>query len=304
MEQIREFLDTSTIHGMSWISDSRRWIRLFWIVVVIGGFTGAFVIIFESFYNWDKSPITTTSETLSISDITFPNVTVCPQENSFLNLNFNILKSEKLKLDDDTRRELSDYAIDIIQDEFHKEMMTNLSKLEYPERYYNWYHGFTKLEYPYYNDDSRIQQLIYYVQTSAVSGTIATPYFGTKLNTSKVEPKIQIFVMIYIPTEVKGDRNSTILFKIEKQSMKEVTDKLYFNDYRFAIDYDITNFSRNITAPRSAYFLKLTRKVSKDDVENTELNYMPGFGFKWYYNRHLNPETKYRDTYANKQYVR
>ena len=86
-----------------------------------------------------------------------------------------------MKLDDDTRRELSDYAIDIIQDEFHKEMMTNLSKLEYPERYYNWYHGFTKLEYPYYNDDSRIQQLIYYVQTSAVSGAIATPYFGTKL---------------------------------------------------------------------------------------------------------------------------
>jgi len=81
MEHIKAFLDTSTIHGLSWISVSRKWSRLFWIMVVFGGFVGAGTLIYNSFHNWYQSPITTTIETLPISEITFPNVTVCPPEN-------------------------------------------------------------------------------------------------------------------------------------------------------------------------------------------------------------------------------
>ena len=96
MEHIKTFLDTSTIHGLSWISSSTKWSKLIWILIVIGGFTGAGYLIYESFHNWQQSPITTTIETLPISEIIFPNVTVCPPKNSLLELNYDIMKANEI----------------------------------------------------------------------------------------------------------------------------------------------------------------------------------------------------------------
>ena len=107
-------------------------------------------MIFESFENWREKPISTTIETLPISEITFPNVTVCPPKDLFLNLNQDIRKSEKVKLTEDLRNELIDFARDVIQDQYYNEVMTNLSKFQDPDRYYNWYHGYTELTYPHY----------------------------------------------------------------------------------------------------------------------------------------------------------
>ena len=95
MEHLKTFFETSTIHGLSWISQTKRCSRLFWTIIVIGGFTGAFVLINESFANWEQSPITTTIETLPISELTFPNISICPPQNSFLTLNYDIMQSSK-----------------------------------------------------------------------------------------------------------------------------------------------------------------------------------------------------------------
>ena len=89
----KEFLDSSTIHGLALISSTRRWSRLFWILVVIAGFSVAGFMIFESFDNWE-SQITTTIETLPLSELTLPNVTVCPPKNSVLNLNYDIVHAD------------------------------------------------------------------------------------------------------------------------------------------------------------------------------------------------------------------
>ena len=136
MEHVKEFLDSSTIHGLSWISGTRRLTRLLWILVVIGGFSAAGYIIHTSFYNWGQSPITTTIETLPISELRLPNLTICPK-NSLLNLNYDVVQSDELKLDEDMREELYDFALDVVQDEFYDETTRNLSKVKDPDRYYN-----------------------------------------------------------------------------------------------------------------------------------------------------------------------
>ena len=94
MEEFKQFLDSSTIHGLSYISSTRRFIRFAWILIVIGGFTVAGYMIYESFQNWNESPVTTTIETLPISGMTLPNVTVCPPKNKafFTNLNYDLRK--------------------------------------------------------------------------------------------------------------------------------------------------------------------------------------------------------------------
>ena len=69
MEGVRVFLESSTIHGLSYISTTSRLVKIFWILVVIGGFTGAGVLIYQSFQAWNESPVTTTIETLPITEI-------------------------------------------------------------------------------------------------------------------------------------------------------------------------------------------------------------------------------------------
>ena len=99
MEHVKTFLKTSTIHGLYYISTTRKWSKFFWKLIVIGGFSGAGYLINWSFDNWSQSPISTTVETLPISRITFPNVTDGPPKILFLNLNYDIIKAEKIRPD-------------------------------------------------------------------------------------------------------------------------------------------------------------------------------------------------------------
>ena len=212
MKEIRQFLELSTIHGLSHISSSSKYGRLFWIFVVFAGFSGAGYIIYQSFYSWNQSPITTTIETKPISKITFPNVTVCPPKNSILNLNPNFIKSEHTFLNPETRKEMFKFAINAIQQSFYNEMMKNLSKVNDPDRNYNWYHGYTKIRYPYYQDG----QLRYSIYTSALTGNISTPDFEKNFDTEKIDGHIKIYVEIHIHeslafTSYQYDRKNTSL---------------------------------------------------------------------------------------------
>ena len=78
MDVIKEFLATSTIHGLQYILASKKVIKLFWLLIVITGFSGAGILINLSFQHWDASPISTTIETRPIEDIILPKITVCP----------------------------------------------------------------------------------------------------------------------------------------------------------------------------------------------------------------------------------
>ena len=89
MEGIRTFLESSTIHGLTYISTTtRRLIRVLWVCIVIAGFTGAGVLIYQSFDTWAESPITTT---LPIKDVILPKITVCLPKNSYTDLNSDLM---------------------------------------------------------------------------------------------------------------------------------------------------------------------------------------------------------------------
>ena len=69
MDGLNEFLDSSTIHGLSHIAKNRRLLRLLWIIVVLAGFTGAGLLIKEALDNWSEAPVSTTTEILPISQV-------------------------------------------------------------------------------------------------------------------------------------------------------------------------------------------------------------------------------------------
>ena len=53
------FLESSTVHGVSYIATSRKPIKLFWTFVVVSGFFMAGALIHQSFKSWNENPITT-----------------------------------------------------------------------------------------------------------------------------------------------------------------------------------------------------------------------------------------------------
>ena len=106
MEEARTFLESSTIHGISYIPKTRKYVRLFWIFTVIFGFLSASYLIYRSFQSWEKSPIKTTAETLPISELKFPKIIVCPPENTFTDMNYDIMYIDNMTITKEIRDEM------------------------------------------------------------------------------------------------------------------------------------------------------------------------------------------------------
>ena len=260
-----------------------------------------------------------------------PNITVCPPKNSYLNLNYDIIKSKEVLIDNDTRQEFLEYAIEVAQDALHAEIMKNLSILEDPDRFNNWYRGYNRISYPYFME-GRLQfnrkvdggastytydnQLIYGILSSALSGNISTKYFGENLDEKKVERDIFFRISVYPPKSVKGDEKAAMILQIKKISVQN-DDKLpemKLNGLH-GLSNSITDWSLNITSYPYMILEKndgnfnlevsLYRKLSKHDILNTKQKKMPGFSFSWRYNINVEePWAKFRKTLISKYFVR
>ena len=161
VHELKKFLESSTIHGLSYIAGNRRLIRLFWICVVITGFAGAVVLIHKSFLGWAESPITTTIDTLPIYELEFPNVTVCPARNSFTNLNLDIARSEKISLSESQRRALSEQVSEIVSASHMESKLATYNECEEKDRYRNQYNGLSRIQLPKLGGSGEMSSITY-----------------------------------------------------------------------------------------------------------------------------------------------
>ena len=64
MDVLREFLETSTVHGFSHIASSEKKVsKLCWLAIVVAGFSTAGYLIKTSYANWQESPLLTSITT-------------------------------------------------------------------------------------------------------------------------------------------------------------------------------------------------------------------------------------------------
>ena len=118
MEVVKEFLESSTIHGLTYISTTKAPIsKIFWVGVVIAGFTTAGILIQNSFKSWGENPVATTIETLPIAKIKFPLIDVCPPENSFTYMNYDLQKADNIIITKEKREDLIKMADKMLYDE-------------------------------------------------------------------------------------------------------------------------------------------------------------------------------------------
>ena len=232
---MENFLEKSTIHGVGHISSNRNFARIFWSLVVISGFTGAGVLIYQSFQDWADNPVTTTIETIAMENndnIKFPKITVCPPKKTYTDLNYDLIMIENTTMNTDTRNELTTFASELLHDLLFKNIMKLFSKLEENNRYYNWYYGYTKMIPPDTNYDG--YDINYVVYTASTSGSVTTQYINETFDAEMVESSIYYSVIIFPPYGTGYNNNVTLNLDIQIVPLEN-------NNERFYVDYDLIN---------------------------------------------------------------
>ena len=261
MEHLKEYLELSTVHGLTQISRSKGLLKWLWIFIVFTCFVGSGVMIYYSFEAWYLSPVKTTIDTLSISNIKLPKVTVCPPKHTYTNLNYDILKIENATLGNTTKQMFLNFAFQTIDAAHHTDIMNNLSKLEEVDRYYNWYHGKSKLILPMFLLNTESPFLENKIETAASSGFISTPYFGEQYKVGRVEEgRVRKWIRVFVPKNFQGKANITLHFFINWV--------LSSNLQSIRLDWKhIDDHSINISSPKSIYDFEVHFKTLTENLE-------------------------------------
>ena len=140
-ESIKEVLESSSIHGLVYWSTTKRLTKLFWILVVITGFSGAGFLILKSFQSWQEGPIITTIETLPISNVKFPNIIVCPPKDTYTNLNYDLQQAQNKTIDfeKDSDKLWNEFIKHFHKVDFQNNLNTYRKGFKEKNQYKNWY---------------------------------------------------------------------------------------------------------------------------------------------------------------------
>ena len=292
MKYFSEFLESSTIHGLVYISTAKRFAKLFWILVVVLGFTISGLLIKQAVYNWKHSPIKTTVETTPISDFTFPTVSVCPPQDTFTHLNYVLMKLNSVTMTNDSRHQLNEFAKMRSRRLIH--LLDNVEKYINMDNdlFYNLYYGYTK--WP----ESSIQGVkhITKLTTTATSGSIQTFYFGEDFVAENNYPNVNFVAEILLPDEILNDNDYTLTLNIEKLTMDLQThDKVILKGDYITKEIAENVVSLNFTERKSPFYkIALDRMiVFPKDIYNLKLKTNPGFKVTWNFNKFVFPHSKY-----------
>ena len=302
MGGVSAFLESSTIHGLNYISTTRKYVRVFWMLVVLAGFIGAGYMIQTSFQSWADSPIKTTVETLPISELKFPKVTVCPPKNTYTDLNYDLMIAENFTLTEKMREELVAYSRKVRDDHIY---MDELDFLLEEDRYYNWYYGYSRMERPTVIKN----KFTYILKTSALSGVVTTQYFDEQYQLNLLKRRVNYEVHIYPPKSVRNNSNVTLHLNLEKIS---ITGLSYGRDNTRLggrhLEEWLTSAAFNFTPPVGTEKDYRNISYNRDDIKTDhfkkiKMDKMPGFRLSWIYSGledNITPDSKYSNANIKK----
>ena len=217
MESLREFLESSTIHGLAHISSAPSNLsKAFWFLIVVTGFSFAFCLINSSYTDWQASPIATSITTHPISELDFPTITVCPPEGSNTVLNYDLARARNITLSVRDRealinmtkailidKESSDFVLlarSLVDEENILELFENKPGLTFP------------LPFPLPEVDPSDTTSGYAMKSSQLNGSFRTPGFGKKRFCNETFDKI--FFALYLPLLLDEAEDANLEIKV------------------------------------------------------------------------------------------
>ena len=317
--KLKDYFDVSSIHGFGHVNGEKSFGKLFWFFVIVSAFICAGVLVGQSFDSWKSNPISTVIETKPILESKFPDVVVCPPENTFTNLNQDLMNADSIELDEKLREALVNQTTEMILDEEFFDAYAVQNDIFEANKYKNWYTGFTLASL----SESKTVQ----VSTSSELGSFTTPYFGKPFKADKFEIEADYEIIITPPKNISRFRSGkgydNLCLKITKDtsdsSIREVIETVkWYQGYNFdqLLDgfkteprcFKGKDFKQSITRARSAR-VAFTRVFSKRAYEGWTKKRFTGMSVSWYYTDsdgekiNIVPEPKYLDEEGNKNFV-
>ena len=199
------------------------------------------------------------------------------------------------------RNKLIKYVAELLHDHLFENLKANLSKIQDPDRYFNWYKGYSALTLPSTDEENFFT---YNLVTRAPSGTIWTEDFGEKFNADNVEERIHYDIQVLPPESIEANTNVTLHFVIEKVQIPNKYLSIYNgNNYlsiggNDGIDEDDLKVELKFNANNSAHIIGYRKEYGhqkhiskifqhryapKEAVAKMNLQFMPGFKLTWFY---------------------
>ena len=250
---IKAYLESSTIHGLSYISATRGCTRLVWVLVVITGFSAAGVLIKQAFDSWADNPVTTTIETLPIAEAAFPRVTVCPPQQTYLDLNYHFLDIGKRTLTEMERNELLRNFAEHFQQEDFDNTLKRISQFKEKDKYRNWYRGLTAVPITYDEAKDNIEVNSLYFHTYAPSGEISSAYFRENFDVENFQLVSEHNMFIMNPYSHSSNMSIQIEYDLESEVERISRGTVYLdpnrNEYKCEGSCEVEyRYGRNIDA--------------------------------------------------------
>ena len=300
LKGIKEFLDTSTIHGLAYISSTKGPPKVFWTTVVVCSFLTAGLMISSSFSNWFDNPIATTEKTLSVKEVTFPTITVCPPRNTFTNLNWDLIKGQNLTIDEQTRNSMRYTMYEVIHGEFVKETMAAFAFYNEESKSRNYYHGYDELRWIEDVSTDAKKPLVLTLSSAAVNDSVRSPYFGEQYADSKFFRDLSFYFDIKIPKEIEKNSSIYLFVKVTADIVGSPMEEVLYNWK------DVMGGQREVllTIPVTRCYnrkcsLSYKRKISDEFVSDWLDKRMTGVEIEWHYNATVTPDAEYIEDNEN-----
>ena len=173
MNLFKEFLETSTVHGLVYISKAKSiWAKIFWALLVVASFSLAIVLICNSFEGWSEKPVSSVISTRAIKDLNFPNVTICPPKNTNTALNYDLVQLNVI-FTASMREKVEEEVDSTFFETDIKEYMKTLLHITNENNLRAVYNGFQTIPVPLGHSG-------FQVKLSGASGEVSLPGFNDK----------------------------------------------------------------------------------------------------------------------------
>ena len=204
-------------------------VKCLWFSFVCLGFVGAGLLIGKSYVEWQKSPVSTSISTLSISDLEFPNVTVCPPKGSNTALNYDLMKADNHMLTEEEKNKLSQDAYSVFVDAPFQDYFDRLLSQVNPENTENLFRGYQSI--PKVTDGNVTETRFF-----SLKGTFHTPWFGGDFEESFFESDQQHRVRLEFPENLKEQIGSgRLVIELEVDTRKGLNETVWIRNDTAAI---------------------------------------------------------------------
>ena len=186
-------------------------------------FLSSSVLIYESYVDFQNSPVVTSIEIQHIKDLSFPTVTVCPPRDSHTALNYDLMRAKNLSLSREERESLRAKLYEIFNPvSLHEGYISMLeSTANLGSNLQEIYQGFQSVPRPTENEGLKV--LMWNIE-----GSLETPWFGdnVEFNGSEIE-ELQM-VLEFPENLVDNIGHGKLVITIEQESAEHVEEEVKY----------------------------------------------------------------------------